>query len=86
MPRSFEHGTVIHYCSSTPHLVTPMGGIWKPEKHMYRVVMDATGSQLHGTSVPLTCVYDLLEDVLKLTTPDIWQSGLDLKDYFYMWA
>ena len=29
---------------------------------------------------------DLLEDVLKLTTPNIWQSGLDLKDYFYMWA
>lgn len=70
----------------TPHLVTPMGGIWKPEKNKYRVVMDATGSQLNGASVPLTCVYDLLEDVLKLTTPSIWQSGLDLKDYFYMWA
>jgi hypothetical protein len=60
-----------------------MGGIWKPEQNKYRVVMDATGSQLNGASVPLTCVYWHSAQVAYLSS--VFGLG-QIRDHFGVWA
>ena len=72
----------LHY---TPWVVNPQAGIYLPEKDKYRPVMDCTRSGLNASLRPSTCKYDMLEDVLRLQTPDCLNSGFDLKDAFYNW-
>ena len=83
LQRMVERGVLegpLHY---RPWVVNPMGGVWQPEKGKWRTIHDLTASGVNGATIPSTCKYDMLEEVIKLQTADCWMFGWDLKDAFF---
>ena len=70
LQRMVERGVLegpLHY---RPWVVSPMGGVWQPEKNKWRTIHDLTASGVNGATQSATCQYDMLEDILKEQTED----------------
>ena len=83
LQRMLERGVLegpLHY---RPTVVNPMGGIWKPDKDKWRTIHDLTASGVNDATLPATCKYDMLEDIVKDQTEACWMFGWDLKDAFF---
>ena len=83
LERMVERGVLEGPLLYRPWVVNPMGGVWQEEKGKWRTIHDLTASGVNGATIPSTCAYDMLEDVLKAQTPDCWMIGWDLKDAFF---
>ena len=79
--QGFVEGPLLY----TPHIVQPLGGVWKEEKQKWRTIVNGTGSGVNPCSLNLGCTYDMLSDVLAPLVPGARMSCFDLTDAFLNW-
>ena len=79
--QGFVEGPLLY----APHIVQPLGGVWKAEKQKWRTIVNGTGSGVNPCSLNLGCTYDMLSDVLAPLVPEARMSCFDLTDAFLNW-